>query len=475
MKNIHVNRRRFLKRAGVAAGSLALPYPLASNAQSIAENVTGVVVVVFLRGGCDGIHMLPPDPVNSADDYDFLYGQYAGENVVDSPIKDPKRKEIAFTGTDNDKVIRSAGPLALHSALLPLLSVWEQKNLTFFPATHVGGVNIFEDSGGVVTPGSFSHFTGQAIIEDGGYGESRKLPKMSSERGWIARALDSDDINSISAVSLGGNAAFAGDTGFLKVSNLSNGMVISRVVAPYGVADKLKDYLEASVDSCAAGVIPCEALAAQLNTVMKADRLKTVWEDYTRDETNKASYPSANSSFRQAAALIKGIDELKVVTLDIGGFDHHVNMQPRIERGLATVADSMAAFHRDMHGVGRRVQVVVLTEFGRTVGLNSSGGTDHGQASTAIVMNCGGSDTAPISPNKLNIAYGGKNSGGYRWPGYKALIPDTGKYSDYLSPITDYRDILCGVMSRTLGIQIESVFNDIDESYALDKRFDETW
>jgi uncharacterized protein (DUF1501 family) len=78
-----------------------------------------------------------------------------------------------------------------------------------------------------------------------------------------------------------------------------------------------------------------------------------------------------------------------------------------------------------------RVTLVVMTEFGRRVAENGSGGTDHGHGGTMFVM-------------------GGNVNGGQvhgQWPGLDPASLGNGD----LPITTDYRDVLAEILSLRLG------------------------
>ena len=92
------------------------------------------------------------------------------------------------------------------------------------------------------------------------------------------------------------------------------------------------------------------------------------------------------------------------------------------------------------------VDVVILTmsEFGRTVAENGSGGTDHGHANCMFVL--GGSVS------------GGKVHG--QWPG---LAPEQLYQGRDLAVTTDFRDIFAELTARHLGAShLERIFPGYD-------------
>lgn len=80
----------------------------------------------------------------------------------------------------------------------------------------------------------------------------------------------------------------------------------------------------------------------------------------------------------------------------------------------------------------RNVVILTMTEFGRTIRQNGSGGTDHGHASVVFVL--GG----PVKGGKV---YG-------KWPGLAAEQLYEGRD---LALTTDFRDVFSEIAVRHLG------------------------
>ena len=97
---------------------------------------------------------------------------------------------------------------------------------------------------------------------------------------------------------------------------------------------------------------------------------------------------------------------------------------------LQTLGVAVGAFVADVSDMLDRVTIVVVSEFGRRVAENGSGGTDHGHGGVALVI-------------------GGGIRGGIHgvWPG---LAPDALDQGDVPSA-TDVRSVLATVVERRLG------------------------
>jgi uncharacterized protein (DUF1501 family) len=71
-----------------------------------------------------------------------------------------------------------------------------------------------------------------------------------------------------------------------------------------------------------------------------------------------------------------------------GGYDTHGKQAPIHEALLGELSAALVAFQKDMvkQGTADRVLTLTVSEFGRRVAENASGGTDHGAASCLFLM-----------------------------------------------------------------------------------------
>lgn len=137
-----------------------------------------------------------------------------------------------------------------------------------------------------------------------------------------------------------------------------------------------------------------------------------------------------------AASLMARPDGPRIATLHFDGWDTHASqgsVKGRLPDLLGALDGVIAGLERGLAPVWQDTAIVVLTEFGRTVAINGSLGTDHGTATVAFLM-------------------GGAVKGGRvvaDWPGVsgKALFE-----ARDLAPTTDIRSILKGVLADHLHI-----------------------
>jgi uncharacterized protein (DUF1501 family) len=94
---------------------------------------------------------------------------------------------------------------------------------------------------------------------------------------------------------------------------------------------------------------------------------------------------------RAAGGFLARAGGPNVAAIDFGGWDTHANQSGEyspLTRNLRLLDRSVAALKDALGAQWKRTAVLIVTEFGRTVRVNGSRGTDHGTAGAAFV--CGG-------------------------------------------------------------------------------------
>lgn len=145
-----------------------------------------------------------------------------------------------------------------------------------------------------------------------------------------------------------------------------------------------------------------------------------------------ASYPATpiGRSLALAAQIIGSNVGTRVLYVQHGSFDTHINQIATQDRLLAELSNALAAFYDDLgaHGNDRNVLTMTFSEFGRRVPENASRGTDHGEASPLFLV-------------------GGNVKGGVY-----GTHPDLGKLNDgNLAFTTDFRSVYATVLEKWLG------------------------
>jgi uncharacterized protein (DUF1501 family) len=122
--------------------------------------------------------------------------------------------------------------------------------------------------------------------------------------------------------------------------------------------------------------------------------------------------------------------------IEMSGWDTHIGQIQEagpLARALTELDAAVLTLKADLGPAWRETLVVIVTEFGRTVAMNGSGGTDHGTGMAAFLS-------------------GGAIAGGRvlaDWPG---LAPTALLDGRDLRPTMDVRAVLKGALSEHLGI-----------------------
>jgi len=298
------------------------------------------LVVIFLRGGADGLTLMPP--VGDQGYYDVR------------PTLAVPESEILKLG--------EAG-CGLNPAFGGLHQIFEDGGLSVVPAV---GSN--DDTR--------SHFYAQDLMEHGG-------PVAG---GWLGRFLryrEGPPPSALSAIALG-----------KAMPEVLRG-------APAATVMESMDTFSLGKGAASTEVLQRELGAlyaadgsilgpAARDTLQALERVEKLRQDNLPPE-NGAEYgdDSFSNGLRQTARLIRARVGLEAVSLDLNGWDSHLAQETLISPLMARLSEGLAAFYRDLGGLMKTVSVVVMSEFGRRVAENSSFGTDHGRGGAMLVMGGG--------------------------------------------------------------------------------------
>ena len=143
-----------------------------------------------------------------------------------------------------------------------------------------------------------------------------------------------------------------------------------------------------------------------------------------------------------AGRMLAAADGPRLAALEIGGWDTHANQADRLAGPLRQLDAGLVALREGLGAAWGQTVVLVMTEFGRTVRVNGTRGTDHGTGTVAFVAGGG--------------VAGGRVRGD--WPGLGAGQLFEGRD---LAPTTDLRSVSKGVLADHLGLPgavLERVF-----------------
>jgi len=402
-----LTRRRFLRRGTAAAMAIATPAWLPRVAYAQSDNSSrDVIVCIFLRGGMDGLTVVPP------------YGENAYYTL---------RPNLAIPRPDSASTNRALdlnGFFGFAPAMGGLLPAYLAGHLLIVHAT------------GSIDP-TRSHFDAQHYMEIGMPGSS------SLDTGWLGRHLASRPPMKPSAplralaMTFGLTETLAGAPQTLPIPDPAN-------FGLNGTTATRTQRLSWLNTAYAAETDPLRAAA--LNTQQTINTLSAL-NINGYQPAGGAVYPNTSiaRALRSTAALIRGDIGVEAVQVDYSGWDTHSAQGP-LTGGMATtmrnLADAVAAFHADLDGANvlRRVTLVAMSEFGRKAQENGSQGTDHGHGNCLLVL-------------------GGGTNGGQvlaDWPG----MAGGQLYQNQDLQITiDHRDILWEIVTKRLGnLNLDYVF-----------------
>ena len=354
-----------------------------------------VLVVISLRGGFDGLSGVVP---------------------VGDPAYAAARPTIALPAASLHKVDSMFGLAPGLSALYPL---WDAGKVA---AVHAVGQE---------AP-TRSHFEAMAELE-------RAAPGSSLRSGWIDRSV-----------------------GMLAVTGAFSAAQVGNPTLPaslYGEHDKFAlqslDQVKVAVDENLVSVSAWKKSIGALHrgaapevtrpTAAAIDAVGKIKNLPKSADARGAGYPDGGlgAALHDVARLVKADLGLRFATVDQGNYDMHENLGGPtggwMFNQLTELSGAMAAFAKELGKDLDRVTVVTISEFGRRVEQNGSGGLDHGHGNVVLVMGGG--------------VKGGKVYG--RWPGLAAPNLDDGD----LAGTTDYRNVMAEILTKRCGIgSVATVF-----------------
>lgn len=372
-----LDRRDFLKLFGAGALTAGL-VPGARVAFGAPDaNAYETLIVVFLRGGCDGLSMIPPIGGN-----DRQYYEIARPSL---------RIPVSGNGAALPLANSGAG-WGLHPRASGLYSLYQAGKL---------GVVL---GAGMPRPVTRSHFDAQQTMEYGTPGTT------ATASGWLTRhlvsaalpaniaipALSAGSLTSGSllasteSITMGNGNDFRIDTSAWQWNSVDH-YTSGAPVGFRGLIEWLPDLW--------GGSTALEKSARQTLDALAVIRPMS-FTGYT--PANGASYPSGSfgDQLKMIAQIVKANLGLRVAAIDLSSWDTHNgqgvptssydaygNLVESLSRGLT-------AFYTDLDGAApanymQRTSILVMSEFGRRLRQNGSGGTDHGYGN--MMMALGGS------------------------------------------------------------------------------------
>jgi uncharacterized protein (DUF1501 family) len=218
-------------------------------------------------------------------------------------------------------------------------------------------------------------------------------------------------------------------------------------VANLGVGPKAMDRRAIDNPKLQSGLAKLYANDAQLGTTYRETtegrremaQSMSRGEGTSMDPSADAGAPSARSfasDARRLGQLIRNDPHTQLAFTSVGGWDTHVNQgaaKGQLANKLAALGEGLDSLATGLGDALKDTVIVVMSEFGRTVRQNGTGGTDHGRGNVMWLL--GG----PVA--------GGRVLGD--WPGLDAAALADGRD---LAVTTDFRQVLAPVLQHHLGL-----------------------
>jgi uncharacterized protein (DUF1501 family) len=393
-----LTRRQILKALGLAA--VTGGWPSAAFARSAGD---ARFVLVILRGAVDGLAVAAP----------YGDGQYAAT-----------RGSLALPPPGStDGLFKLDGLFGLHPALPGLFQMYKRDEALLVHA--------------VASPyRERSHFDGQDLLELG----ANRVGALRN--GWLNRALGALRATDTAAIALAANTPLV-----LRGEHAVTSWAPSR----------LPDADDSTLRRLERLYANDEFFSTRLQQALMS-------RDIANGADGMGAMGSRGNEMKQFGELMSAAAKFlttdngpTLAVLEFGGWDTHANQGTTtgaLANRLAALDSGLSNLRDGLGASWRNTVVAVVTEFGRTVRVNGTRGTDHGTASAAILA-------------------GGAIRGGQvvaDWPG----LARADLYQDRdLRPTIDIRSVFKTVLVEHLGLAenvVErSVFPDSSGAPVMEK------
>jgi len=284
----------------------------------------------------------------AATDRRFIFiiqrGAADGLHIV-APVGDP-----AFAGArgsfaqDFATAPKLDSTFALHPALATVNTLYGQKQALFAQAV----ASPYRDR---------SHFDGQNVLETGG------ASAYQVKDGWLNRMLGLLSPGEAKAIAIATAVPMA-------------------MRGPHEVSSYAPSALPQASDDLMQRVSMLYAGDSQLHGLWsEALATRNLTGDLAADNGKTAAATGA-----LAAKLLAPADGARIAMIETGGWDTHADQRGRLAAQLKGLDGMIGTLQTGLGPVWADTMVLVATEFGRTVAVNGTGGTDHGTGACAMLI-----------------------------------------------------------------------------------------
>ena len=268
-----------------------------------------------------------------------------------------------------------------------------------------------------------SHFEGQNFMEGGG------LSPFSEHTGWLGRALD--------LANLPGRALALDMPLILRGHQDVDNFYPAKVIGSKKPEISLINSIALSHKKDEADVFFKVSNKLQSKTALNIPRDPVSLAKYAGEEMAKLNGPVAS-------------------VIRINEFDTHAvqgSDEGNHPRQLKLVDEVIGAYHKGLGDAWDRSIILTLTEFGRTVAVNGTEGTDHGYGSAGLIA--GGLIT------KASIVS--------QWPGLAKN--EQFEQRDLMATI-DYRSVCSACIEKALGLEHDKIASEVFFTPKLPRVYD---
>jgi uncharacterized protein (DUF1501 family) len=393
--------------AGAASFGLSLQLLALPAVAADADLAKRKVIVVICRGGMDGLSVAPP-------------------------VGDPEYRSLRGALALNGTALPLDGTFGLHPALTSVQALAQAGEARIAPA--------------IATPDrARSHFEAQDVLETGAAGV------YTASSGWLNRAVEALSAHrKVDALSVGPTAPLI-LRGKAPTASWSPGRTVdAEARLPTLLQDLYRNdpLLGPALARGLATEVMAQAAAADVRT--QAPSMMTQAPAANTPQLIRQGRETALSLGVSLAGFMREPGGPQVAAISLDGFDSHANQAGLLNTRLAYMDAVLDGIHTGLGPEWKNTVVVVATEFGRTARTNGTAGTDHGTASTALLLG------------------GALKKGGIvgDWPTLKANALFENRD---VAPTLDMRGLFKGVLAEHMGLDRAVLERDVFPSSAAAK------
>lgn len=360
-----------------------------------------IIIDLFMRGGMDGLNVIPPVSGANRTFYEQL------------------RPDIQVPLSGSNSVLDVGEAMGFHPAAYGLRDLYVAGDLAIIHGTGLPEQHVTR-----------SHFDAMKLRELG------TPASLSTTSGWLTRHLESTPHITGSEII---PVLVSNDSNPISLQAYYNALTVDQVGGYHPNSGQFGQKHAEIIGNMYAGNSALDlSVSGAMDTLAIIDALDL--ENY--QPAGGAVYP--NSSFGDQlmliAQLIKEDLNVNVATADLSGWDTH-NGQGDGGGGsfygrVENLSNAVKALWQDLNasGLGNQVTIVVHSEFGRRARQNGQGGsgTDHGSGNVMFLI-------------------GGKIIGGQSYGEFVGLSNEQLFGGEDVAPVVDFRQVYGTIVQEILG------------------------